>query len=110
MPLYKRQHKTSLFRKYKQKLLFFKEIQTKTIFRQNKREEKTNTKNESNIKLKILSLSTDNLNKDQINLLKLGLKFFPAPKSNIELKKDLKEFERNFRLIENKKETNDTFL
>ena len=35
-----------------------------------------------------------------MNLLKLGLKFCPTPKSNIELRKDLKEFERKFRLIE----------
>lgn len=36
-----------------------------------------------------------------MEILKLGLKFCPTPKSNIaELKKDLKEFERKFRLIE----------
>ena len=43
-----------------------------------------------------------------MNLLKLGLKFYPTSRSNIgELKKDLQEFERKFRLIEIFKNTND---
>ena len=60
-------------------------------------------KNKTNFKLKIINLSTYKLNKNQSfsKLLKLGLKFFPTPKSNIrEPKKDLKEFERKLRLIE----------
>ena len=71
-------------------------------------------KNETNFKWTIINLSTYKLNKDQINLLKLGLKFCPTPKSNIEeLKKDLKEFERKFRLIEkfrNQKDTDDSLV
>ena len=44
-----------------------------------------------------------------MNLLKLGLKFCPTSRSNIgELKKDLQEFERKFRLIEIFKNTKDT--
>ena len=54
-----------------------------------------------NIKQNIINLPTHKLNKDQINLLKLGLKFCPTPKRNIGgLRKDLKEFERKFKLIE----------
>ena len=46
-------------------------------------------------------MSCHKLSKDQINVLKLGLKFCPTPNSNIpELKRDLKEFERKFRLKE----------
>ena len=46
-------------------------------------------------------MSSCNLTNDQVNLLKLGLKFCPTPQSNIpELQKDLKEFERKFRLKE----------
>ena len=49
-------------------------------------------KNESNIKPK----STHKLNKVQINLLKLGFKFCPTPKSNIgELKKTSKNLKGN---------------
>ena len=54
-----------------------------------------------NIKPKIINLPTYKLNKNQINFLKLGLKFCLTPKSNIgELKNDLKEFEIKCRLIE----------
>ena len=49
-----------------------------------------------------------------MNLLKLGFKFCPTPRRNIgELKKDFKEFERKFRLIEkfkNKKGTDDSLV
>ena len=49
----------------------------------------------------IINLSTYKLTTEQIDILKLGLKFCPTPKSNItELKGDLKEFERKFRLLE----------
>ena len=71
-------------------------------------------KNKTNIKPKIINLSTYELNKNQINHLKLGLKFCPIPKSNIkELKKDLKESERKFKLIEKfkiKKDTDDSLV
>ena len=41
------------------------------------------------------------MNIDQIDVLKLGLKFCPTPKSNIpELKEDLREFERKCKLVE----------
>ena len=52
-------------------------------------------------------MSSRKLTKDQIDVFKLGLKFCPTPKSNIpELKKDLKDFERKFRLKEFFYETN----
>ena len=77
-----------------------------------KQEEKTNIKSESNIKPKIINLSAHNFNKDQIHLLKLGLMFCPISKSNVgELKKNHKEFESKFRLIEkfkNKRDTDDS--
>ena len=57
---------------------------------------KNNVKNESNIKPKIINLSTHKLNKDQINLLKLSLKFCPTPKSTIgKLKKTSKNLKEN---------------
>ena len=52
--------------------------------------------------------------KDQLNLLKIGLEFCPTTKINIgKLKKEIKEFERKFRLIENskiKKSTDDSLV
>ena len=62
----------------------------------------------------MINLSTHKLNKDQINVLKLGLKFCPTPRSNIrELEKDLKGFERELRPIEIlkiKKDTEDSLV
>ena len=70
--------KKSLFRKYKPKWLFFKECKQKPFFRKkNSWRKKPISKNESNIKAKIINLSTHKLNRDQINPLKLGLKFSP---------------------------------
>ena len=53
------------------------------------------------VKPKIINLSSYKLDTHQIDLLKLGTKFCPTPKANIiELKNDLKEFERKLRIKE----------
>ena len=65
-----------------------------------KREQQTKS-NDNKPKPSVINLSTYKLTKDQIDVLKLGLKFCPTPKSNItELKGDLREFERKVRLKE----------
>ena len=74
---------------------------------------KPNQSNKTNdIKRKIMNLSAYKLKTNQINLLKLCLKFCPTPKGDIgESKTDLKEFERKFKLIEkfnHKKKTDDS--
>ena len=61
----------------------------------------TRKTNINQMKPKIINLSSYKLSKDQIDVLKLGLKFCPTPKSNLmDVKADLKEFERKFRLKE----------
>ena len=60
---------------------------------------------------KIINLSNTELTNDQINVLKLGLKFSPTPKqNNMDLKADINEFSRKLRLKEfwhNRDSTND---
>ena len=49
--------------------------------------------------------------KMHIDISKVEIKFCPNPKGNFEeLKRDLKEFEKEFWLIENKENTNDTLV
>ena len=87
---------------------FFRKYRRKTFFRQNETKENSNVENETNIEPKIVDLSMHNLNKYQINLLNLSLKFCPTPGRNIELKKDLKKFEREFGLLEKFRGRGDT--
>jgi hypothetical protein len=50
---------------------------------------------------KIINLSSIDLSTDQINVLKLGLKFTPTPKqNNQDLQADVIEFSRKLRLKE----------
>ena len=78
----------------------------------NKKNQKTIIKDVT--KPSVINLSNYKLTEDQIDLLKLGLKFCPTPKSNItELKEDVKDFERKVRLKElfgNKENKDDSLV
>ena len=64
------------------------------------------------MKRKIINLSTYNFKKDQINLLRLGLKFCPNPKSNIgELNKDPRILNKMWgNRKKNKRDTGDSLV
>ena len=71
-------------------------MKKKQLLDKTNRRKKNNIKNERNIKPKIINLSSHKLNKERINLLRVGLKFFPIPKINIkELKKNSKNLKEN---------------
>ena len=78
----------------------------------NKKNQKTIIKDVT--KPSVINLSNYKLTEDQIDLLKLGLKFCPTPKSNItELKEDVKDSERKVRLKElfgNKENKDDSLV